>query len=122
MNITQQEKMEQVSNDNYTLTYDEESGNITIKGTLRLNGIAEYQPVLDVLLKACEKDVPVKLNLQELDFLNSSGIASLSKFIIHARSLENIQLSIIGSKSIPWQGKSLVNLQRLMPALELEFI
>jgi hypothetical protein len=44
----------------------------------------------------------------------------LSKFIINVRNKKNIQMSVIGSKEISWQSKSLKNLQRLMPSLQLE--
>nr|WP_232222185.1 hypothetical protein [Thioalkalivibrio paradoxus] len=61
------------------------------------------------------------LDLTELEFLNSSGIATLSKFVINARNRQTCRLTIRGSGSIAWQGKSLNNLKRLMPALELTF-
>jgi hypothetical protein len=60
------------------------------------------------------------LNLQHLEFLNSSGISMLSKFVIEMRKRQNIQIKILGSTLMPWQGKSLKNLQRLMPSLILE--
>jgi len=37
------------------------------------------------------------------------------------RQQKDIQIAIKGSKQIPWQRKSLKNLQRLMPSLQLEF-
>ena len=52
--------------------------------------------------------------------MNSSGIAMLSKFVIEARGRADGGLVIRASRSVPWQGKSLNNLKRLMPALELD--
>jgi hypothetical protein len=63
----------------------------------------------------------ITLNLQKLEFLNSSGINVLSKFVIKVRQKGTMQMVVQGSKTIPWQGKSLKNLQRLMPSLQLEF-
>jgi Uncharacterized conserved protein len=40
--------------------------------------------------------------------------------VIKVRQQKNIQIAVKGSKTIPWQGKSLKNLQRLMPSLQLE--
>jgi hypothetical protein len=40
--------------------------------------------------------------------------------VIKVRQQGNIQMVLQGSKNIPWQGKSLKNLQRLMPSLQLE--
>ena len=56
-----------------------------------------------------------------LEFLNSSGISILSKFVISVRKKKNISITVKGSNSIPCQGKYLKNLQRLMPNLKLEF-
>jgi len=40
--------------------------------------------------------------------------------VIKVRQQKNIQIAVKGSNRIPWQGKSLKNLQRLMPSLQLE--
>jgi hypothetical protein len=104
---------------NYTLDADDASNTVSISGSLRLNGMDEYGPILDVLRTALSHGNTMTLNLDGLEFLNSSGIAMLSKFVIEARGIENMQLTIHGSAQIPWQGKSLKNLQRLFPALEL---
>ena len=45
----------------------------------------------------------------------------LSKFVIKVRQKKNVTILVIGSQGIPWQGKSLTNLQRLMPNLTLEW-
>jgi anti-anti-sigma factor len=63
----------------------------------------------------------IVLDLKNLEFLNSSGISMLSKFVINIREKNSTQILVKGSESIPWQGKSLKNLQRLMPSLILEF-
>ncbi|CAG0962543.1 hypothetical protein BURK2_00818 [Burkholderiales bacterium] len=105
----------------YCVAYDAVSGTIELKGTLRLNGTEEYAPVVAVLHRALDAHRAVTLNLAGLDFLNSSGIATLSRFVIEARNRGGIALTIRGSRQIAWQGKSLINLQRLMPALVMEF-
>ena len=106
-----------IENENYTLDSDE-SSNVSISGSLRLNGMDEYAPILDAL-RAPLAGANMTLDLSGLEFLNSSGIAMLSKFIIEARGIDGMQLTINGSAQVPWQGKSLKNLQRLFPALEL---
>lgn len=113
----------EIKTDDYQVFYDPSVATFVCQGSLRLNGMEEYTPILDLLNNAIEKE-PSKftLNLQELKFLNSSGISMLSQFIINVRKKKNIQMIVIGSKEIPWQGKSLKNLQRLMPTLTLEII
>jgi hypothetical protein len=44
----------------------------------------------------------------------------LSKFVINVRKKGSSALTVKGSESYPWQNKSLKNLQRLMPNLELD--
>ncbi len=81
----------------------------------------EYAPIVDLLNEVTDSSPNmITLDLRKLEFLNSSGINIISKFAIEVRQLKNIQITIQGSKQIPWQGKSLKNLQRLMPSLHLE--
>lgn len=106
----------------YNICYD--SGNAAVKfdGSLRLSGMEEYGPIVELLNQVAENDPPkITLNLRQLEFLNSSGISMLSKFVIKVRQKKNVNMLVQGSKGIPWQGKSLKNLQRLMPDLILEW-
>ena len=111
----------EIKTENYKIVYDEASDHIVFDGSLRLNGSAEYAPITKLLNDVAERE-PEKiiLDLKELNFLNSSGISILSKFVINIRRRKNIQMIVIGAKKNPWQGKSLKNLQRLMPSLKLE--
>ena len=112
-----------IKTENYSLSYDKATRNIICEGSLRLNGVEEYSPIIDFLNHVVEQEPSeVILNLQKLNFLNSSGISTLSKFVINVRKKKNIQMIVIGSQDIPWQSKSLKNLQRLMPSLKLEII
>lgn len=111
----------EIKAENYNVLYDEASNNIIFDGSLRLNGTAEYASITELLEEVAQQE-PEKiiLDLKELNFLNSSGISVLSKFVINIRRRKNIQMVVIGAKKNPWQGKSLKNLQRLMPSLKLE--
>ena len=112
----------EIKTENYQVKYDEISHNIVFDGSLRLNGSAEYASISELLdYVARQEPEKIVLDLKELSFLNSSGISILSKFVIKVRKCKNIQMVVIGAKKNPWQGKSLKNLQRLMPSLKLEF-
>jgi hypothetical protein len=69
-----------------------------------------------------EQPETLTIDLQALTFLNSSGINMLSKFVIKVRQQPGTRMVIVGSQMVPWQGKSLKNLQRLMPVLDLQFV
>jgi len=104
----------------YEVWYDEASAIVTCKGSFRLHG-DEYTPVLDLLLKAADAmPALLTLDVRELQFLNSSGINTLSKLILRVRNHKVSQVVVRGSARFPWQEKSLINLQRLLPALKLE--
>lgn len=121
----------EIKTDTYLVKYDETSNTILCEGTLRLSGMEEYTPVVDLLNAVVDKSPPlVLLDLRKLEFLNSSGINVLSKFIIKVRQHKERQLKekqtememvVWGSSEIPWQNKSIKNLQRLMPSLELRW-
>ena len=111
----------EIKTESYNILYDEASHNIVFDGSLRLNGTAEYASITELLNNVARQEPEkIVLDLKELNFLNSSGISILSKFVINVRRRKNIQMVVIGAKKNPWQNKSLKNLQRLMPSLKLE--
>jgi hypothetical protein len=113
----------EIKTEDYKVFYDISASTIFCQGSLRLNGMEEYADILQLLYDALERESnALTLDLQELRFLNSSGISMLSKFAIEVRKKRSIQIIAIGSKDIPWQSKSLKNLQRLLPSLQLELI
>ena len=94
---------------------------IQFKGALRLSGSDDYGPILNMLKSALDEEKkPVIVDLRELDFLNSSGITMLSRFVIEARNRADVNLYFFASEMVPWQTRSLKNLQRLMPALNIQ--
>jgi hypothetical protein len=105
----------------YSIEYDRATQTVTCCGSFRISQMEEYAPIVDLLNEVTDSSPNmITLDLRKLEFLNSSGINIISKFVIKVRQLKNIQITIQGSKQIPWQGKSLKNLQRLMPSLHLE--
>lgn len=111
----------EIKTDSYQVTYDHQANTVFFVGSLRLNGTSEYAAIYELLNNVVEANPgQITLDIRELKFLNSSGINMLSKFVIGVRKKQNVRMSIIGLQEIPWQGKSLKNLQRLMPSLSLE--
>ena len=111
--------MATIEGENYKVEYNPDTATIAISGALRLGGLGEYAPIIEVLSAALNDHTHITLNMKQLEFLNSSGIAMLSKFVIEARNKETVDLTLCGSSDVPWQGKSLTNLQRLMPKITL---
>ncbi|HEX2909315.1 MAG TPA: hypothetical protein VH186_00810 [Chloroflexia bacterium] len=116
--------MKEILASNYSLKYEEEQNTVTLSGSLRLNGPVEYEPISSMLNQAMQQEPPppqFKLDLRQLQFLNSFGINMLSRFIISVRRQTSTRIVLEISREIPWQAKSLQNLQKLMPALELVY-
>jgi hypothetical protein len=107
--------------DDYQVHYDAATATVLCQGSFRLRGTEEYAPILQVLTSAADaKPATLTLDLRTLQFLNSSGVTTLLKFVLQARKHNVSQVVIKGSKQFPWQEKSLKNLQRLLPGLQLE--
>jgi hypothetical protein len=103
------------------VTYDPATATVTCLGSFRLQGSTEYEPILQLLNHAADaKPATITLDVRNLQFLNSSGINMLSKFVVQVRNHHASQIVIKSSSQFPWQQKSLKNFQRLLPGLQLE--
>ncbi|NEP57470.1 MAG: hypothetical protein F6K31_10665 [Symploca sp. SIO2G7] len=108
----------EIETDDHKIWYEPATATLYFQGLLRETGIADYKPT-EELLKQALADEPgtITMNIQELEFLNSSGMSVLSRFVIGVRKKKTIELVVQGSKAILWQEKIVGNWQKLMPAL-----
>lgn len=112
---------QEIKDKDYAVKYNPETSTVKLAGLLSLGGPKEYAPIADLLNNIADAEPPeITIDLRELEFLNSSGISMLSKFVLSLRKKKNVQLIILGSQNMPWQGKSLKNLQKFLPSLKLE--
>jgi hypothetical protein len=114
--------MTTLETEDYKAYYDANTSKVVLEGFLRLNGIEKYQPIMNLLLEAATQSGVCVVDLHKLEFLNSSGISMLSMFVVKVRDIAESQLSFIGSQNILWQTRSLKNLKRLMPTLEIQLL
>ncbi len=112
----------EIKGENYNVWYDTNNASVNFSGALRLN-IPEYAAIFQLLNDVADKEPKtITINIQQLQFINSSGIGMLAKFVIEMQKKKTLQMIILASKTIPWQEKSLNNLQRLMPGLIIELL
>ncbi|MBH8563523.1 hypothetical protein I8748_15230 [Nostoc sp. CENA67] len=112
---------QEIKADDYIVQFDADSTIINLKGELSLGGPSEYEPITNLLNEVAATDPEIiTIDLRELAFLNSSGISMLSKFVMSLRKKKGTQLVVLGSNNQPWQGKSLQNLVKLLPGLQLK--
>jgi hypothetical protein len=112
--------MKTINGESFEIRLEENNNTVFFRGALRLCGMEDYAPILDMLKETLiNPPMPIVFDLRELEFLNSSGITMLSRFVIEARDHAGINLYFFASESIAWHARSLKNLQRLMPGLTI---
>jgi hypothetical protein len=105
--------------DNAKMWLDVETKTVFLKGIFRLT-TEQYENMTKILNEAlAATPTGLTVDLKGLELLNSSGINVIAKFVIGVRNAKGTDLTIRGSKGIPWQGKSLPNLKKLCPTLSL---
>lgn len=116
--------VKQIKGDEYVVEYNNEEHAISFIGTIRLQTVDDYAPIANLLMEAHAGADQGKLTLdfRQLQFLNSSGINAVSKFVITARKDEKVDLVVLGSEEIYWQQKSLSNLSKLWSKVKVEIV
>lgn len=116
--------VKEITGDEYAIEHNDSNHVVSFKGTIRLQTTEDYTPIVDLLQAAHDAAGTDKLTLdfRQLQFLNSSGINVISKFVIAARKQDKINLVVLGSQDIYWQQKSLSNLARLWPKVQVSVV
>lgn len=116
---------EQIQGEEYAVEYDPSTHTVLFRGTVRLQSSDEYAPISELLQTAhtaAAEAEHLTLDFRQLQFLNSSGISMISKFVINGRKHDRAPLRVLGSQEIYWQQKSLANLQKLWPKVVIEIL
>jgi hypothetical protein len=97
----------------YSVRVTTDFSRISFAGTLRLQGRQDYEKIHRMLRYAADRSGnALEVDLRQLQFLNSSGISTLSLFIIEMREIGKA-ITITGNRQSAWQAKSLSNFRRL---------
>jgi hypothetical protein len=111
-----------INGDIYKIHYNEVEKVIYFEGSLRLWDPSEYQKIRQFMLDSLELNTDsLTLDFMKLEFLNSSGISTLCKFILDAKRINRQRIRVIGNNEILWQRKSFENLSKLWDEIKLEF-
>ena len=112
---------QEVKGEDYIVQFDPDSVSVYFQGELSLGGSTDYAPITNLLNEVAESEPnTMTIDVRNLAFVNSSGISMLSKFVLSMRKKKGVQVVVLGSNEMPWQGKSLKNLEKLLPGLKLE--
>ena len=112
-----------LTGEDYSVQHEPGTKTVTFAGSIRLQTMDDYAPIrklLDTAVDEAGADATLLLDFRELRFLNSSGINTISRFVIDARKQNIITLKAVGNQEIYWQQKSLTNLQRLWPKVMVD--
>lgn len=107
----------------YNVCYDEKTNTIIFSGKLRLDNLDKsFSQIIGLFDQVLENDPDqITLDVRQLEFLNSLGISTISKFIIRVRNQKSIHAVVRASSDFAWQNKSIINLKKLMPGLSLSW-
>jgi hypothetical protein len=111
----------EIKGEDFLVTFNEPKASVEFFGTIRLRDSLDYKAINDLLETACQRVTgDLIMDFRNLQFLNSAGINTVSKFVISARGGARCLLKVLGNKQIAWQAKSLRNLQKLWPKVTIE--
>jgi hypothetical protein len=112
-----------IESHDYGVQFFNDTNCVKLHGSLRLNAAPEYEPIAQLLdqalILAADSSKVLTLDLQTLKFLNSSGINLLYQFVLRVKKHGAVGLKVIGSSTNAWQPKSLSNMVKFMPTVEL---
>ncbi len=111
-----------ITDDNYTLDYIKNENKIIFKGALRLQTVEKYEEIMNFILKnAYNTDSTLIVDLTQLTYINSAGIASLGLFFIKLREHDK-KIKLLASRHINWHETSLKDFQTINDNIELEYV
>lgn len=103
-----------------SITFHEAESLLTFDGSMRLANMKEYDVVAEFLRESSESSpTELTMDLRSLRFLNSSGITTLSLFILSCKKNGNPQITVLKNDSISWQQKSVTNFKKLWDDVEI---
>ncbi len=96
------------------LKFDKQNSILIMQGSMRLANLTEYDKVLKFLNEITNmvSDV-LTVDMKNLTFLNSSGITTLSMYILGIKKIGKPKIIVLGSNKVSWQDKSLNNFHKL---------
>jgi hypothetical protein len=111
----------EITGEDYSVKYDAETTTIYWQGIMRLDSTG-YKTITQFLKEvAALQPSQLIIDLQKLEVFNSSGITTLSRFLLTTGRKTAILLIIKAIQDIPWQKNSVKHFLKLVPKLQIEW-
>lgn len=99
----------------YQVSFDPASGRLALAGTIRLLN-KDYKDIRALFDQVLFLAPPaLEIDLRGLRMLNSSGVNSLSRFVIDLRAKAAIAVTFRGARGDAFQQKTLTMMRHLLP-------
>lgn len=103
----------------HTVVFDANTGTLTIAGMLRLM-TKDYTEIRDLLEHIVLLAPPrLAFDIRSLKMINSSGLNTMSRFVLALRGKPEVHVTFHGSNEIIWQAKTLANMKHFLPTAQI---
>lgn len=110
------------STDTARISYDEAINTLSFSGKLRSPDPQVYRKIAELLNKASITNKSSMIwDVRALKDMDSAGLAILYRFVAQQRGNNEYNLKVKANSKVYWQERSLSNLKKIMPRLQLEF-
>jgi hypothetical protein len=115
-------KIMKINDKNYTIEFIPDLNKVIFVGNLRLQSIEKYNEIMEFIVdNVKDSNEPIILDLTNLNFINSSGIASLGMLFIKLREYDT-KIRILASKYVNWHVGSLKDFQNINTNIEIDYV
>ncbi len=108
-----------IEHKDHTILFDQSSGTFTITGALRLmtKDYTEIRQLLDHILLLAPP--LLGFDIRGLRMINSSGLNTLSRFVLALRAKPGVHVTFHGSSEVVWQARTLANMKHFLPTAQV---
>lgn len=111
----------EIKDKEFTVKFDPAAGTLVITGILRLMN-KDYKEIQDLLDHVARTPPPkLDVDMRQLKMINSSGLNTMSRFVLALRSKAGVQVTFHGAKDQVWHAKTLQNMKHFLPSANVVF-
>ena len=111
--------MLEIKDKEFALTFDAGAGRLVFTGLLRRMN-KDYKEVQELLEHVARSPLArLEVDVVGLKMVNSSGLNTLSRFVLALRGKPGVGVTFHGSTEVVWHAKTLANMKHFLPAAQV---